>query len=123
MKKRQSLKIREIGDALATEGFITLDQQARALGLARSTTWTILKANHKGSGLSAAVINRMLAAGPLPPLVRVRVHEYIEEKAAGLYGHSKKQLRRFTDRLSLRPVGQVPAKLLAGYATEDEMVG
>ena len=59
MKGRQTLKIRELGDALISEGFVTLDEQALALGLCRSTTWTILKANHKSSGLSATVINRM----------------------------------------------------------------
>ena len=114
-KMRQSLKIKEIGAALVREGFITLDQQAPALGLARSTTWVILKANHKHSGLSAAVINRMLAAPALPPLVRIKLHEYIEEKSAGLYGHSRQQLLRFTDRLALRLVGQSRAKSQTGY--------
>src|SRR5712691_5888430 len=101
MKTRQSLKIRELGDALTAEGFVTLDEQATALGLCRSTTWTLLKGNHKSSGLSATVINRMLAAPQLPPLVRSKVLEYVEDKTAGLYGHSKAQLRRFTARLSI----------------------
>jgi len=100
MKARQSSKIRELGEALIALGFLTLDQQAKALGLARSTTWTLLQANHKGSGLSATVINRMLTAPQLPPLVRATLLEYIDEKAAGLYGHSKLQLRRFSARLS-----------------------
>jgi hypothetical protein len=65
------------------------------LGLPRSTTWTILKGNHKNSGLSAATINRILATPQLPPIVRAKIHEYIEEKIAGLYGDSKTQLRRF----------------------------
>ena len=100
LKTRQSHKIRELGDALVAEGFLTLDQQAQALGLGRSTAWTIFKANHKASGLSTAVINRMLAAPRLPPLVRDKVLEYIDEKIAGSYGHSKTQIRRFTARLS-----------------------
>jgi hypothetical protein len=103
MKIRQSCKIREIGDALVSEGFLTLDQQADALGLCRSTAWTILRASHKCSGLSAALINRMLAAPRLPPLVRATILEYVEEKLAGSYGHSKKQLRRFTAGLFARP--------------------
>jgi hypothetical protein len=103
MKARQSRKIREIGDALVREGFLTLDQQADALGLCRSTAWTILRANHKTSGLSAAIINRMLAAPRLPPLVRATILEYVEEKLAGSYGHSTKQLRRFTAGLITRP--------------------
>jgi hypothetical protein len=100
MKARQSSKIRELGDVLVAVGFETLDQQAEVLGLARSTTWTILKGNHKASGLSATVINRMLAAPQLPAAVRATIHGYIDEKAAGLYGHSKVQLRRFVARLA-----------------------
>jgi hypothetical protein len=61
-KKRQSAKIKEFGEALAAEGFNTLDDQARVLGLSRSTTWTILRASHKTSGLSVKIIKRILAA-------------------------------------------------------------
>ena len=99
MKARQSSKIKELGDALVVEGLVTLDQQADALGLSRSTTWTILKANHKASGLSATIINRMLAAPRLPMLARAKLLEYIGEKSAGLYGGSKIQLRRFANRV------------------------
>src|SRR5215467_8007356 len=112
MKKRQSLKIREIGDALVTEGFITLDEQARALGLSRSTTWTLLQANHKTSGLSAAVINRMLAQPELPSAVHAKILEYVEEKSAGIYGHSPRQVRRFTERLSLERLNRMRAAML-----------
>jgi hypothetical protein len=100
VKTRQSRRIRELGDALNTEGYVTLDQQAKTLGLGRTTAWTILKGNHKASGLSASVINRILAAPLLPPLVRDKILEYIDEKIAGSYGHSKTQIRRFTARLS-----------------------
>ena len=101
MKIRQSCKIKELGDALVSEGFLTLDQQADALGLGRSTAWTILRANHKSSGLSAAIINRMLAAPRLPPLARATILEYVEEKLAGSYGHGKEPLRRFTAGLAV----------------------
>jgi len=101
MKVRQSSKIRELGDALITAGFITLDQQAKALGLSRSTTWTVLKGKHKCSGLSATVINRMLMSPQLPPIARAKIVEYVQEKAAGLHGHNIMQLRRFTARLSI----------------------
>jgi hypothetical protein len=100
LKTRQAAKIRELGEALATSGFDGLDGQAKVLGLSRSTTWTILKASHKNSGLSAAIINRMLAAPALPPRVRLRIFEYIEEKSAGLYGDDKTRLRKFTARIS-----------------------
>src|SRR5262245_21005041 len=80
MKARQSTKLTEIKEALGTAGIHTLDEQARALGLNRITTWTILRDNHKNSGLSAATINRILAVPQMPPLVRAKVLEYVEEK-------------------------------------------
>src|SRR5215510_10815788 len=98
---RQCCKIREIGDALVTAGFLTLDEQAEAFGLARSTTWTILRGTHKASGLSAAIINRMLMSPRLPSPARAKVVEYVEEKCAGLHGHNVLQLRRFTAHLSI----------------------
>jgi hypothetical protein len=73
MKARQTSKIRELGEALVASGLRTLDEQAKALGLPRSTTWTILRANHKASGLSATVINQTLSAPQLPPLVRATI--------------------------------------------------
>jgi hypothetical protein len=60
-----------------------------------ATAWTILKGNHKASGLSAAIISRMLSSPALPPLARATLLTYVEEKVAGLYGHNKIQLRRF----------------------------
>jgi hypothetical protein len=101
MRLRQADKIREIGRALADAGIFTLDSQARALGLSRSTTWTILKASHKSSGLSAALIARMLAHPNLLPAVRRKIFEYIKEKKAGLYGDTPARLRKFSARLSL----------------------
>jgi hypothetical protein len=101
MKERQSAKIRELAKALQNAGFYTLDEQAKALGLSRSTTWTVRKANHKASGLSASIINRMLAMPHLPSLVRSKIFEYVEEKAAGLYGGSRTQRRMFAARISL----------------------
>jgi hypothetical protein len=94
-KARQAIRIKELGAALAADGFVTVDEQARALGLSRSTAWAVLKANHKASGLAAGTINQMLSSPALPPRARVTILTYIEEKLAGLYGHNKTQLRRF----------------------------
>jgi hypothetical protein len=102
MKARQSYKIRELAEALKSSGFLALDEQAKALGLSRSTAWTIRKASHKASGLSASIINRMLAAPELPPLARTKILEYVEEKAAGLYGGSGSQRRKFAAHLICR---------------------
>jgi hypothetical protein len=102
MKARRSYKIRGLAEALKSAGFLTLDEQAKALGLSRSTAWTIRKASHKASGLSASIINRMLAAPELPPLARTKILEYVEEKAAGLYGGSRSQRRKFAAHLICR---------------------
>lgn len=101
LKARQSVKICELRGALVGEGFRTLDEQAQALGLCRSTAWTILKGQHKSSGLSATIINRILTTPQLPQLVRLKILEYVAEKAAGLYGHSPTQQRRFVARLDI----------------------
>jgi len=99
-KDRQSLKIKELSAALVEAGFSSLDEQANALGLPRSTTWTILRAKHKNYGLSAAVVRRILHKPGLNRRVRAKVVEYVQEKVAGSYGHNKIQLRRFTEHLS-----------------------
>ena len=95
IKVRQSLKIRCLSEALVVAGFVKLDDQAKVLGLPRSTAWTIFRSTHKGSGLSAATINRMLRSPTLPMAVREKIIEYVKEKTAGLYGHNKAQLRKF----------------------------
>ena len=95
----QSKKIREIAQALIVAGYISLDDQASALGLPRSTTWTILHAKHKNSGLSAAIIQKILAQPQLSQPVRRKVLEYVQEKASGAYGDNPYRLRRFAARL------------------------
>jgi hypothetical protein len=90
---------------------VTLDQQSEALGLARSTTWTILRASHKGTGLSAAVINRMLLSPELPPLARRKILEYTTDKLAGVYGGSRTQRRRFFARLSIKEARRATPEL------------
>lgn len=107
VKDRQALKIKELADALVAAGFESLDQQADALGLSRSTTWTILKAKHKNYGLSAAIISRVLRNPDLNSRVRAKVVEYVREKSAGSYGHNHAQLRRFVGQLA-DAVGTAP---------------
>jgi hypothetical protein len=95
----QIAKIREIGEALRGSGYSELNNQAKALGLCRSTTWAVLQANYKHSGLSAAIIHRMLRSERLPRSVRTEILEYVEQKLAGRYGHNVKQLGNFSRRL------------------------
>jgi hypothetical protein len=104
MKTRQLTKIRELKQALVDAGLVTLKEQGEALGLKRSTTWTVLSANYKSSGLSASIINRILEAPKLPLSVRDKILEYIAEKAAGLYGHGKMQRSKFIALLSTKHI-------------------
>jgi hypothetical protein len=113
MKARQAAKIRELGHALVDAGFLMLDEQSKTLGLARSTTWTILRASHKGSGLSAAIIKRMLLSPQLPPLARRKILEYTTDKLAGVYGGSRTQRLKFFERLK-RATAEKRTCLLCG---------
>jgi hypothetical protein len=120
-KRRQSAKIRQIADVLVSEGFVTLSQQAEVLGLCRSTTWTILTACHKGSGLSAKLITRLLRSSQLPPLVRSKVLEYAVEKVAGHYGGSNAQRRRFAAGLQMlekAPFAAGPSRRRSGAGND-----
>jgi len=110
-KARQADNIGEIADALVSVGYVTLDQQAKALGLSRSTAWTVLRPSHKASGLTISVINRMLAAPELPQLVREKINEYVQKRLAGVYGHNRMQLRRFAGRLSEKIVPTVAEQI------------
>ena len=100
IKDRQCAKIKEIGDALASVGYLTLAEQSRALGVCRSTTWTLVKSCHKATGLSAQLINQMLGSPNLPPPVRDKINEYVSERLEGKYGHGRPHIRKFAARLN-----------------------
>jgi hypothetical protein len=74
--------LKNIADALISSGYTSLDQQAKALGLPRSTAWTIVHAKHKVDRLSAKVSARMLENPRLPPLVRATLQQYLAERSA-----------------------------------------
>jgi hypothetical protein len=67
---RRTTPVQHIADALIAAGYTSLDEQARALGVHRSTTWTIVKTRHKLGYLNANTTERMLANPELPPCVR-----------------------------------------------------
>ena len=98
-QQRQARKIQEIGETLMAEGITTLDKQAAALGLARSTAWFILQAKQKRAGITSATLVRILESPRLPQTVRQKVLEYVAEKAAGLYGQAD-GLRHFKAQCS-----------------------
>src|SRR5262249_18421259 len=72
-------KIQDITDALISLGYTSLDEQAKALGLHRATTWTIIKKKHKLGRLNPDTVNRMLANRELPPSVRIVIEQYLAE--------------------------------------------
>jgi hypothetical protein len=59
--------------------FFSLDQQAKALGIYRSTAWTIIK-QHKLGRLNHKTIKRILENSETPPAVRAIVQQYLAEK-------------------------------------------
>jgi hypothetical protein len=91
MKARQSDKIRQLAEVAKAEGLLTLDALADAFGIPRSTVATIRNGQHKASGLSASIVNRMLTAPNLPSSVHTVLRQYIAEKTDGLYGWSSRQ--------------------------------
>ena len=97
---KQTDQIRSIGVALDRAGFRSLDAKAKALGLPRSTTWTILQGNHKTSGLSAVTVQRMLASMQLPAAARAAILAYVKAKTAGTFGHGHRRRHRFATRLA-----------------------
>jgi hypothetical protein len=90
---------------MIANGINSLDQQATALCLPRSTAWSVLHGNHKCSGLNAALVVRMLRSEKLPEDARRIVIQYIRERVNGAYGHSERLRRRFEVRLEKLWVG------------------
>ena len=81
---RCKIKIQDIADALTKAGYHTLDSQADALGLCRSTAWTVVRAKHKLNRLSAKTTRQMLSNSTLPPIVRSVVEQYVIERNGSL---------------------------------------
>src|SRR3981189_3331034 len=120
LRERQTFRIKELAETLEAVGFVSLDEKANALGLSRSTTWTILKAKHKNYGLSAAVLNRVLRKPDLNSRISAKIMEYVQEKAAGAYGHNDAQLDRFIRRLSKTAPPRVHNELFTSSKTRLE---
>jgi hypothetical protein len=76
-QRRQALG--RIADALREAGYTSLDAQAKALGLPRSTAYTIIKCQHKMGRLSKSVLAKMLSHSDLPKRVRAVLQEYASE--------------------------------------------
>ena len=92
----------DIREALITSGYSTLDKQAKALGVHRSTAWTIIKNKHKLGRLSAKTTSRILENPQTPPLVRAAVLQYLNEKAESPLENQPHHSQPASDRTRLR---------------------
>jgi hypothetical protein len=77
----RTITLQDIANAVIVEGYYSLDQQANALGIHRSTAWTIMKNKHKLGRLSEKTTSRMLAQPGLPPSVRALILRYLMDKS------------------------------------------
>jgi hypothetical protein len=96
-KARQAAKLAEIREALVAAGHDTTAKQAVVLGVCRATAWVVLNRD-KRAGPSAKAIKRILSSPNVPPAVRCKVEEYIEDRIDGLYGHSESATRAFRNQ-------------------------
>jgi len=99
MRAKQIDDLRALRWALIVNGITSLAQQARVLGLPRSTAWSVLQGSYKGAGLSADVVVRMLRSRRLPEDARGVVIRYVQQRVNGAYGHSELVRQRFVVRL------------------------
>ena len=76
---RRAVPIQEIADALVAAGYTSLDKQAKALGLHRSTAWTIIKKKHKLGRLNAKTTQSILANPDTPASVRAVIQQYVAQ--------------------------------------------
>ena len=79
--RNYAIRLQDISEALTESGYTKLDQQAKALGINRSTAWTIVKVKHKLGRLSSKTTSRILANPETPPAVRDVVRQYLAERS------------------------------------------
>ena len=94
---RRTTPVQHIADALVAAGYSSLDDQAKALGVHRSTAWTIIKTKHKLGHLNAKTTERMLANPELPPCIRDVLQRYAQPKDHLLGRRPKRRIRQAAD--------------------------
>jgi hypothetical protein len=99
LRAKQVETLRALRQALIANGIDSIDEQAKALCLPRSTTWFVLQSNYKCRGLNAAQVVRMLRSQRLPENVRSVIVRYVHERSIGAYGHTAVMRRKFAVRL------------------------
>jgi hypothetical protein len=78
--RNHTIGLQRISEALIASGHTSLDEQAKALGINRSTAWTIIKTKHKLGRLSTKTTKRILSNPNIPPSVRAVVLRYLAER-------------------------------------------
>jgi hypothetical protein len=81
-RRNYAVGLQDISNALIASGCTSLDKQAKALGLNRSTAWTIVKTKHKLGRLHTKTTARILANPDTPASVRTVIQQYIAERLA-----------------------------------------
>ena len=81
--RNRTAALQQISEALIASGYGSLDEQAKALGIHRSTAWTIIKNKHKLGRLSSKTTSRILASAEAPPAVRSVIQKYLAERSDG----------------------------------------
>ena len=81
--------LQHISKALIASGYTSLDQQAKALGINRSTAWTIIKTKHKLGRLSAKTTSRILDNPATPSSVRAVIQQYMAERSGPSGEHNR----------------------------------
>ena len=82
--RNYAVGIQQLREALIISGYTTLGQQAKALGVSRSTAWTIIKTRHKLGRLNTKTTQRILRNPETPPSVRAVIEQYLAEKSDAL---------------------------------------
>lgn len=80
VRRRRIATVEQIAEALVADGYTSLDCQAKALGINRSTAWTIVKTKHKSGCLHRKTTQRILENPDTPPSVRAVVQKYLAER-------------------------------------------
>jgi len=75
-----AIELERISQALISSGYTSLDEQAKALGVHRSTAWTIINSKHKVGRLSAKTIDRILSNPQTPLPVRMVIQQYVDKR-------------------------------------------
>ena len=79
LSQHRTIPVQAIAEALVAEGYTSLDKQAKALGLGRTTAWTIIKKKHKLGRLNAKTTHSILANPDTPASVRAVIQQYVAQ--------------------------------------------